>query len=122
MDQKTSLPSQPASPSRELVLGQGLEQFALEKAGLMFGCYRKGDANNPEIYTAAIAATLAEFSPEVIEFIADPRTGLPAKCKFLPTVAEVREACESRKEYLVAAKKLEAAGYVRNSEGGWVKP
>ena len=64
----------------------------------MFGCYRKQDANDPEIYVAAIGATLNEFPPAVIDFVTDPRTGLPSRLKWLPTVAEVREACEVRFE------------------------
>jgi len=30
----------------------------------------------------------------VIEYVTDPRTGLPRKMTFLPSVAEVGEACE----------------------------
>jgi hypothetical protein len=31
---------------------------------------------------------------ETIEWVTDPRTGLASKLKWLPTVAEIREACE----------------------------
>ncbi len=47
----------------------------------------------------------------MVEYVTDPRTGLPAKLKWLPTVAEVREACEKRAEYYVNVKSLEARGY-----------
>jgi hypothetical protein len=60
----------------------------------MFGCYRKGDANDPETYAAAISAVFTRYAPEVVREVADPRTGLPSTFKFLPTVAEVREACD----------------------------
>lgn len=62
----------------------------------MFGCYRKQDANDPDVYVAAIASILDEYPPSVIDFITDPRTGLPNRLKWLPTVAEVREACETQ--------------------------
>lgn len=88
----------------------------------MFGCYRKGDANDPEIYTAAIAATLAEFDQDVVDFVTDPRTGLPSKLKWLPTVAEVREACEARKEQIKTIRFLTDRGYVKTPDGRWKKP
>lgn len=62
----------------------------------MFGCYRKQDANDPDIYVAAVASILNEYPPAVIDYVTDPRTGLPNRLKWLPTVAEVREACEMR--------------------------
>jgi hypothetical protein len=60
----------------------------------MFGCFRRGEANDPEIYTASVASVLAEYPEQVINFVTDPRTGLPSRCNFLPTVKEVRDACE----------------------------
>ena len=62
---------------------------------MMFGCYRKQDANDPEIYVAAVTAILSEYPDSVIETVTDPRTGLPSKIKWLPTVAEVKSECES---------------------------
>ena len=49
---------------------------------------------NPETYSAALAATLAEFSPSVMAYVTDPRTGIVSRCKNPPSVAELREACE----------------------------
>ena len=88
---------------------------------MLFGCYRKGEANDPEIYTAAIAATLAEFTDDVVEFVTDPRTGLPATCKWLPTVAEVREACKKRAEAVENIKILHERGYTQTADGRWKK-
>lgn len=87
----------------------------------MFGCYRKGDANDPEVYTMAVAATLAEYTAEVIDYVCDPRTGLPAKLKWLPTVAEVREECERHAEWTRTRDALLAKGW-RLVSGRWVKP
>lgn len=69
----------------------------------MFGCYRKQDANDPDIYVAAVASILNEYPPAVIDFVTDPRTGLPNRLKWLPTVAEVREGCDLQ---LATAKNL----------------
>lgn len=62
----------------------------------MFGCYRKGEAHNPEVYVAGITATLADFPQVVVDYVTDPRTGLPGSLKWLPSIAEVREACANR--------------------------
>lgn len=44
---------------------------------------------------AAVTAILSEYPDSVIETVTDPRTGLPSKIKWLPTVAEVKTECES---------------------------
>lgn len=44
---------------------------------------------------AAITAILSEYPDSVIETVTDPRTGIPSKVKWLPTVAEVKTECES---------------------------
>jgi hypothetical protein len=76
--------------------GPGLEAYALQRAAMMFGCFRKGEANDPETYTAGVAAVLAEYDRDVIEYVTDPRTGLPSSTDFHPTIKEVREACGAR--------------------------
>jgi hypothetical protein len=95
--------------------------LAAERARLLFGCYRKADANDPETYTAAIAAILAEYSPEVVQRVTDPRTGIARKIKFLPTVAEMSEECEAAKKYLADIAFLEGRGY-RFENGKIVRP
>jgi hypothetical protein len=59
----------------------------------MFSCYRKDEAHDPDVYCAAVAATLAEFPRPVVDYVTDPRTGMPSSSRFLPNIAEVREAC-----------------------------
>jgi hypothetical protein len=61
----------------------------------MFGCFRKGEANDPDTYVAAITATLARYPEDVIRSVTHPASGLPIRCDFLPTVAEVYRACET---------------------------
>lgn len=68
--------------------------FAVERTKLMFGCYRKDDAADPETYSAAVACVLAEYTPDIVQRVTDPRSGLPSKQNWLPTVKEVREACD----------------------------
>lgn len=83
------------SSSSECEISPERLQYAAERARLLFGCYRKGDANDPETYTAAVTAILADYSPEVIRRVTDPRTGIPRKLKFMPNPAEVAEECEA---------------------------
>lgn len=64
----------------------------------MAACYRKDEAADAEIYMDAIAAVLACYPDRVIEKVTDPRYGLPCKCQWLPTVKEVKDACESEME------------------------
>jgi hypothetical protein len=68
---------------------------ASRMARTMIGVYPRADVLDPETYVTAIAGTLAQFPPHVSQKVADPINGLPGRLKFLPRVAEVREACEA---------------------------
>lgn len=70
-------------------------EYAAERAKMLLGCYRKGDAADPDTYVAAIAAVLSEYPPEIIRRATDPRTGIASQWKWLPAVAEVKEFCEA---------------------------
>ena len=75
-------------------------QIAALRAALLFGCYRRGDANDPDTYCTAVAAVLATFAQHVVEYVTDPRTGIPGAEQWLPSVAEVKQACIKRQAYL----------------------
>lgn len=78
--------------------------YASERARLLFGQYRRGDANDPEIYVATVAAILADYPPETIRYVTDPRTGIAANplsdpetgrvWSGMPDAANVKRACE----------------------------
>lgn len=70
-----------------------LTSYAAQRAKLLLGCYRTGDANDPETYVAAITAVLARFPEIVITSVTHPVTGLPSTKSWLPTVKEVLDAC-----------------------------
>lgn len=74
----------------------------------MFGCYRKAEASDPEIYAAATASVLAEYSEEVVDYVTDPRTGLPSRSQWLPSVFEVRKACNEHADWLDKIAKVRA--------------
>ena len=81
--------------------------IASYRAQLLLGCYRKTDAADPEVYATAVTATLARYSEGVAATVTDPRTGLPATMKFLPTVAEIHEACERENNRLARIRERE---------------
>jgi len=60
----------------------------------MYGCYRRQDADDAVTMLDAVAVVLAEYPQSVMATVTDPRTGLPGKSKWPPSVPEVREACE----------------------------
>jgi len=72
-----------------------ITEYATQRARLLLGCYRKGDANDPDTYVAAITATLARYPEDVVRDVTHPATGLPIQKDFLPTVREVYLACEA---------------------------
>lgn len=73
---------------------------------MLFGCYRRGDANDPETYVAAIAAVLARHSADLIREVTDPNTGIQTTEKymtFMPNAGELKVYCDgvaARKERL----------------------
>lgn len=71
----------------------GMSQ-AVDRARLLIGCYRKSDAGDPEIYARAVIAVLCRYPESVAMAVTEPATGIPAKLKWLPAIAEIVEACE----------------------------
>jgi hypothetical protein len=73
--------------------------YAMERARILFGGYRRGDANDPEAYVAAIAAVLALYSPGLIRIVTDPRTGISTSEKFrtfMPQSGELKAYCDEQ--------------------------
>jgi hypothetical protein len=63
---------------------------------MLFGCYRASEANDPKIFVAAAAAILEQYPPNIGHAVCSPIGGLPAALKWLPSIAEIREACDAR--------------------------
>src|SRR3972149_3077313 len=66
---------------------------AKKYARLLLGCYRVGDANDPEVYISAVVTVLSRYPIEIMRMACAPNDGLPSKLKWLPTVAEVSTEC-----------------------------
>ena len=64
---------------------------------MLFGCYRRGDANDPEMYVSAVAAVLACYDVDLIREVTDPRTGIMTTEKhmtFMPNAGELKVYCD----------------------------
>jgi hypothetical protein len=72
--------------------------LAAERARVLLGCYRKADAGDPEIYIPAIISVFVRYPESVVYAVTEPATGLPAKIKWPPSIAEIVEACEAEME------------------------
>ena len=46
------------------------------------------------MFAAGVATVLAGYPESVVMAVTDPARGIPAKLKWLPSIAEVREACD----------------------------
>lgn len=81
----------------------------MERANLLFGCYRRGDANNPDVYVAAVTAVLVMYDDDLIREVTDPRTGIQTMgdfTRFPPNAGELKSYCAAH-----AAYKARLAGY-----------
>jgi hypothetical protein len=81
--------------------------MASQSARIVLGCYRNGDAADPEIYVRAVAAVLSAYPEKVVQRVADPRTGIAGQSKWLPTIAEMKHACEVEMAPTYAAARRE---------------
>lgn len=75
----------------------------------MYGCYRREEAADATVMLDAAAAVLADYTPDVIRYVTDPRTGLQSRLKWPPVIAEIKEACEKRNSELHVAEQRERA-------------
>lgn len=74
---------------------------------MLLNSYRGGTAADPDTYVSAIASLLTTYPEQIVCLVTDPRTGIAGKIKWLPTVFEVREACE-REMYVIREEERRA--------------
>ena len=60
----------------------------------LFSAYPQREFREPEVFVRGLVATLARYPDAVVRRVCNAETGLPQTSKFLPSIAEVREACE----------------------------
>jgi hypothetical protein len=101
--------------------------LATERTLLLLGCYRRSDVGDPEIFTRAVIAVFMRYPESVVVPVTEPATGLPAKLKWLPSIAEIREACERAMEPILRQRERErieddGAGLCLRHRGTRVRP
>lgn len=74
----------------------------------MLGCYRRGEVADVEIYTRAVVAVLCGYPEAIARAVSNPARGLPSRLQWLPTVAEVRSACEAEFQPIVRRRETTA--------------
>lgn len=103
-----------------------MTNYAAVRAKLLLGCYRTGDASDPETYVAAITAVLARYPEVVITAVTHPVTGLPSKKNWLPTIKEVSAACASEHQPILQhearLKRIKDQMEAREREAAGVRP
>jgi hypothetical protein len=77
-------------------------RLATRLASRIYGCYRDNSASDPETFLTAAAAVLSRFPPEVTATVA---VRLPESTKWLPSVAEIVEACDKAMQPLLAKRR-----------------
>jgi len=101
-------------------------RYAAARAKILLGCYRTGEANDPETYVAAVTAVLSHFPEEVITAVTHPVTGLPKKSSWLPTIKEVNDACneaiEPIRQHEARLKRIKEQLEMREREDRGEKP
>lgn len=83
--------------------------YATERAKILFGSYRRTDANEPDIYVAAIARVLSIFDADLIREVTDPLTGVATSEKFaafMPNAGELKLYCEGRAAHRERLRRL----------------
>ena len=101
--------------SKESLQSRLDQASCLLRAKTIFGCYRRDEAHDPEMFVAALAAILGDYPAIVVDYIADPRTGVLSEFPMgLPNVGQIRELCETitRRMETIAKPIAVAAPYV----------
>ena len=92
-------------------------ETAVKRARLLLGCYRKGEAGDPDVFTAALVIVLQKYPESVVIAVTDPKNGVPSKQTFLPSIAEMTAACEAKMAPVYAFQRRAAADAARAAEG-----
>lgn len=85
--------------------------YASQRAEVLFGCYRRGDANDPKRYVTSIAAVLSLYDADLIREVTDPRTGIMTTkehASFMPNAGELKIYCDAIAERRERLKRLGA--------------
>jgi hypothetical protein len=89
-----SSPSSVSKSESETLWEPCSRSLAAERATILTGCYKRDEAADPEIFIRAATEMLAQYPEATVRKVTHPASGLPSKLKWLPSIAELKEACE----------------------------
>lgn len=67
---------------------------AAKYAARLISFYRKDDVGDPEVFAAGMIAVMSLYPAHVLQEVVSPTVGIPVNLKFLPSIAEVSDACK----------------------------
>ena len=70
---------------------------ATDYAKQLLGSYPAREVNDAQAYAMGISAMLSAYPAKYVRAVCNPVTGLPSRLKWLPTLAETKEALEGEK-------------------------
>ncbi len=71
----------------------------------MLSCYRASEASDPDSFIAEAASVFARYPEEVARRVS---YAMPSESKWLPSIAEIREACDKADAPRLAAERRQA--------------
>ena len=83
-------------------------RIAARLASTLFDYYPRNDANNPEVFLSGATKMLSDYPEAIAIAVCDISRGLPSTNKFLPSIAEIREACEREIKWHAAVVQRDA--------------
>jgi hypothetical protein len=73
--------------------GEGTNEVqAAEAARTLIGMYPARQVHDAEIYSKAVTTVFMAAQYDFVRRVVDPVNGIPRRCKFLPTIAEISDA------------------------------
>lgn len=70
---------------------------ASEFAHDLLGFYPAREVNNAKVFAAGMTALFVAYPQDLVKRVCDPVRGLPSRLKWLPTIADAREALDAEK-------------------------
>jgi|RhiMetdeSRZDD1v2_1073273.scaffolds.fasta_scaffold212366_2 hypothetical protein len=90
---------------------------------ILCGCYRQSEVADPMIFNEAALRIMCNYPVDILKAVTNPGAGLPAKLKWFPSLAELKEALETlmepRRQY---EDKLQRRAEQLNARDEWLKP
>lgn len=63
----------------------------------LLGFYPAREVNDPEVFARGLTALFAAYHEDFVRKVCNPVTGLPSRLKWLPTIADAKEALKAER-------------------------